>query len=267
MPKARAQPIDRLLMVRSARWLVSDADRQRHLQQHDALAAALTRGRVQFIDSDGQRHLVAAVPRGAVGLGWVFWLLSTLALLLYLVTMVVVMARPGRRNTLYALMALSQAGNLMFLAVLSAPAIGWGEGFMRWEHDARTLFDLLTAGALVHVSNLHPRRLPLRPRRAALAWAVLGRRVRARRGAARALVVVVDAGRADRGGRGVGGAAGVDAEARAASAGGAAAALFAVGHRRPAAADDQRGRARPGRSTRAPRRRRWARRCGSSSCR
>ena len=171
--QGRAQPVDRLLTTRSARWLVSDADRQRHLQQHEALATALARGRVQFIDSDGQHHLIAAAPRGAIGLGWVFWLLSTLALLLYLVTMVVVMARPGRRNTLYTVMALAQAGNLMFLAVLSAPAIGWGEGFMRWEHDARTLFDLLTAGALVHASNLHPRRLPLGMRRAALAWALL----------------------------------------------------------------------------------------------
>jgi signal transduction histidine kinase len=171
--QGRAQPVDRLLMVRSGRWLVNDVERQRHLQQHDALAAALARGRVQFIDSDGQHHMLAAMPRGAVGLGWVFWLLSTLALLLYLVAMVVVMARPGRRNSLYTLMALSQAGNLMFLAVLSAPAIGWAEGFMRWEHDARTLFDLLTAGALVHVSNLHPRRLPFSAQRAALGWALV----------------------------------------------------------------------------------------------
>jgi signal transduction histidine kinase len=139
--QGRAVPIDRLLVGRSARWLVSQADRQSHLRQHDALAAALARGPVQFIDSDGQHHLIAA-------------------------------ARRGRRNTLYTVMALAQAGNLMFLAVLSAPAIGWGEGFMRWEHDARTLFDLLTAGALVHVSNLHPRHLPHAARRALLAWAL-----------------------------------------------------------------------------------------------
>jgi signal transduction histidine kinase len=171
--QGNAQPIDRLLIARSSRWLVSAAERQSHLRQHDVLAAALTRGRAQFIDSDGQHHLVAAAPRGAVGLGWVFWLLSTLALLLYLVAMVVVMARPGRRNTLYTLMAVAQAGNLLFLAVLSVPVVGWGEGFMRWEHDARTMFDLLTAGALVQVSNLHPRRLPQGAPRAALAWALL----------------------------------------------------------------------------------------------
>ncbi len=169
----RAQPIDRLLLQRSARWLVSDADRERQLQQHDLLAAALLRGQAQFIDSEGRRLAVAAVPRGAAGLGWVFWLLSTLALLLYLVTMVVVMARPGQRNALFAVFSLMQCGNLVFVAVLSTPDVGWPEGLLRWEHDARTAFDLITAGALVHVSNLHPRRLPQWPRRVLLAWAAV----------------------------------------------------------------------------------------------
>ena len=166
----QAQPIDRLLLRRTARWLVNDADRKRQRQQHDLLAAALERGQAQFIDSEGRRLEVAAMPRGAVGLGWVFWLLSTLGLLLYLVTMVVVLARPGRRNTLFALMSLMQCGNLAFLAVLSTPGVGWPEGFMRWEHDARTAFDLITMGALVHVTNLHPRHLPQWPQRVAVTW-------------------------------------------------------------------------------------------------
>jgi signal transduction histidine kinase len=169
----QARPIDRLLVQRSARWLVSGAERQSHLRQHDLLAAALARGAVQVIDSDGRHHRLETVPRSALGLGWVFWLLSTLTLLLYLVAMVVVMARPGRRNLLYLLLALAQAGNLMFLAVVSTTSIGWPAGFMRWEHDARTAFDLLTAGALVHVTNLHPRELPQGWRRAALAWVLL----------------------------------------------------------------------------------------------
>jgi signal transduction histidine kinase len=169
----QAQPIDRLLMQRSARWLVSDADRQRQWQQHDLLAAALERGQVRFIDSTGQTLEVATMPRGANGLGWVFWLLSTLALLLYLVTMVVVLARPGQRNILYAVLALMQCGNLLFLAIVSTPGIGAPAGFMRWEHDARTLFDLVTAGALVHSANLHPRRLPNWPHRVAIAWALV----------------------------------------------------------------------------------------------
>jgi signal transduction histidine kinase len=170
----QAQPIDRLLLQRSSRWLVGDADREQQARQHDLLAAALERGEARFIDSDGRRITVAAMPRGAAGLGWLFWLLSTLALLLYLVTMVVALARPGQRNLLYAVLALMQCGNLVFLAVLATPGIGWAVGFMRWEHDVRTAFDLIAAGALVHVANLHPRRLPRWPHRVALAWALLG---------------------------------------------------------------------------------------------
>ena len=162
-----------MLLQRTARWLVDDADRKRQRQQHDLLAAGLERGHVQFVDSEGRRLGVAAMPRGAIGLGWVFWLLSTLGLLLYLVTMVVMLARPGRRNTLYALLSLMQCGNLAFLAVLSTPGVGWPEGFMRWEHDARTAFDLITVGALVHVTNLHPRHLPQWRQRVAMAWVIV----------------------------------------------------------------------------------------------
>ena len=172
--QGQAQPIDRLLLQRSSRWLFNDAQHDSHVRQHDLLAQALLRGQLEVVDSNGQRHTLAAVPRSAFGLGWQFWILSTLALLLYLVAMVVVMARPGQRNTLFLLMALCQAGNLMFLAVLSTPSLGWPEGFMRWERDARMAFDLATAGALVHVSNLHPRLLPDGLRRAALAWVLLG---------------------------------------------------------------------------------------------
>ncbi len=170
----RPQPIDRLLLQPSSRWTIDDAQRQRQWQQHDLLAAALARGQADFVDGNGRRLDVAAVPRGAAGLGWVFWLLCTLALMLYLVTMVVVLARPGQRNLLYAVLALMQCGNLVFLAIVSTPDIGAPEGFLRWEHDARTAFDLVTAGALVHAANLHPRRLPNWPHRVATAWALVG---------------------------------------------------------------------------------------------
>jgi signal transduction histidine kinase len=82
----------------------------------------------------------------------------------------VLLARPDARNGLFAVMALSQVGNLLFLATLSTPALGWPAGFMRWEHDLRTGFDLVTAAALVHVTNLHPRLLPGAAWRSAAVW-------------------------------------------------------------------------------------------------
>jgi signal transduction histidine kinase len=166
----QVHPIDALLVQRSARWLTRDHDRADQARQHDLLAAALGQGTVRLIDTEGRTHGVEAMPRGAAGMGWVYWLLSTLALLLYQVTMVVLLARPEPRNALFATMAFAQVGNLLFLAALSTPALGWPVGFMHWEQGLRTVFDLATAAALVHVSNLHPRRLPGGALRSALAW-------------------------------------------------------------------------------------------------
>jgi signal transduction histidine kinase len=173
-PQGRAQPVDAALMQRSARWLARDQDRERQARQQAQLAAALASGHaVSFVDTTGATQAVAVAPRGAAGLGWLFWLLCTLALLLYLVTMVVLLSRPDTRNALFALMALAQTGNLVFLAALSTPTLGWPAGFMHWERDLRAGFDLVTAGALVHVTNLHPRRLPGGALRSALAWAAV----------------------------------------------------------------------------------------------
>ncbi len=170
----QVHPIDALLVQRSARWLALDEDRASQARQHDLLAGALAKGTVRLVDTGGRMHSVQATPRGAAGMGWLYWLLSTFALLLYQVTMVVLLARPEPRNALFAVMAFAQVGNLLFLAALSTPALGWPAGFMRWEQGLRTLFDLVTAAALVHVTNLHPRRLPGGGLRSVLAWLVVG---------------------------------------------------------------------------------------------
>ncbi len=163
-------PIDALLLQRSARWLSSDAERVWHAAQHDALARALALGNVQLQLDEGQVVSVVAQPHGVAGLGPMFWLASALSLLLYGVTMVVVLVRPVLRNGLYAVMALSQVGNLLFVAAESMPLLGWPPGFMHWDSALRCTFDLATAAALVHATGIHPRRLPGSPARALLAW-------------------------------------------------------------------------------------------------
>ena len=168
--EGRSTRLDSLLLQRSARWLVGDAERARHAAQHDALARALAAGSLQLV-SDGDLALsVTARGHGVGGLGVMFWLASTLALLLYLVTMVVLLVRPERRNVLYATMALAQVGNLLFLGAESLPSLGLPAGFMRWDHDLRSAFDLATAAALVHATAIHPRRLPGHRSRALLVW-------------------------------------------------------------------------------------------------
>ena len=165
--------LDALLLQRSARWLVDDAERTRHAQQHDALASALATGSVSLRLNDGQTLALAAQPHGGAGLGALFWLASTLALLLYLVTMVVLLVRPEIRNALYAVMALAQVGNLLFLGAESIPALGLPAGFMGWDHGLRSAFDLATAAALVHATGIHPRALPGHRVRALAVWLVV----------------------------------------------------------------------------------------------
>ena len=163
-------PLDSLLLQRSGRWLVDDSQREQQATQHDALARALAAGSVQLTLADGQVMALAPQTHGAAGLGAMFWFCATLGLLLYLVTLVVLLARPEVRNVLYAVMALAQVGNLLFLAVESIPAPGLPVGFMPWDHDLRTAFDLITAAALVHATGLHPRRLAGHGVRAASVW-------------------------------------------------------------------------------------------------
>ena len=166
----RVTVLDSLLLQRSARWLVSDDVRASHALQHDALAEALAGGSLQLLLDDGQTTRLQARAHGAAGLGAMFWLATTLALLLYLVTMVVLLVRPEVRNALYAVMALAQVGNLLFLAAESIPELGLPPGFMRWDHDLRVAFDLLTAAALVHATAIHPRHLPGARTRALAVW-------------------------------------------------------------------------------------------------
>ncbi len=167
-----AVAMDTLALHRSPRWLVDDRQRVQHAQQHDALGEALVAGAVQFMRDDGQRIAAHAGPRGSTGLGALFWLASAFALLLYLVTMVVVLAQPDRRNVLYAVISLAQVGNLLFLAVESMPGLGWPVGFMRWDHGLRSGLDLAAAAALVHVTGIHPRPLQGGWIRALGAWLV-----------------------------------------------------------------------------------------------
>jgi signal transduction histidine kinase len=166
--------IDALLLQRSARWLTTDADRQSHAAQHDALALALASGTLRLLLDDGRLLSFDARPHGSGGLGAVFWLTAAFALLLYMVTIGVVVARPELTNGLYAVMALAQVGNLLFLGTESMPTLGMPAGFMRLDRDLRSVLDLATAAALIHATGVHPRRLPGIGARATLVWFALG---------------------------------------------------------------------------------------------
>jgi hypothetical protein len=85
-----------------------------------------------------------------------FWPLAGLALMLYLLATVVVLARPQIRNALYVVMALCQSTNLLFLAVESAPGLGLPTGSLANNLALRLALDAGTAAAIAHAFTLHP---------------------------------------------------------------------------------------------------------------
>lgn len=154
------RPVDALVLQRSARWLVDDTERARHRVLHDQLFEATTADSMALSFADGATIEVRPHLRGFARLPFMFWLMAGFALVLYLVAMVVALAKPSGRNLLYALMGLCQAGNLLFIAVESTIALGLPPPFPALDMPLRMAFDLLTAAAMVAAMCVHPRRLP-----------------------------------------------------------------------------------------------------------
>lgn len=153
--------VDALALRRSARWLIADAERERHRALQESVAAALEAGPpLRIVFNEGDSVEVPVAPRGLGSLGAMFWLLSAFALVLYLVAMVVMLARPTLRNLLYSLATVSQAGGLALLAIESSAALTLPLALPAWGTPARSALDLLTAAAVAHAAALHPRRLP-----------------------------------------------------------------------------------------------------------
>jgi signal transduction histidine kinase len=110
------------------------------------------------------------MPRGFASFPVVYWLLNAVALLLYLVGMVVLMARPSAINLLYATMALCQSGNLVFIAVESTLTLSLPAPLAHLDMPVRLALDLITGAAVVNASCLHPLRLKAAAWISAAAW-------------------------------------------------------------------------------------------------
>jgi len=151
--------VDALALRRSARWIASDATRERHRVMHEGVSAAVASGTVGLVFTDGTTVQLDTATRGMGSLGGAFWLLAALALALYLVAMVVVLARPCGRTLLYAVIALCQAANLLFIAVESSLALSLPWPFAQFDMPVRMALDLACAAAVINVACVHPRRL------------------------------------------------------------------------------------------------------------
>ena len=156
----------------SARWVIDDALRERHRGTQEQLADAMAQSPVTLVFSDGE-HIPLQLPRrGFAALGATFWMLTGLAMALYLTAVVVPLAHRSERNLLYALMSLCQVGNLVFVAVESTLALALPRPFPAWNFPVRASFDLITAAAVVHAASLYMKRYPGAPMIAHGGWAV-----------------------------------------------------------------------------------------------
>ena len=147
-------------LQRSPRWLVKDTDRARHLALHEQLAHVFAGDEVRLHFDDGTKVTVQTAPRGITGLPDMFWLLAAFGLGVALVGASALLWTPSGRNLAYAVMALSQGGNLVFMAIEATLELGLPMPFARLDMPVRMALDLVTAAAMVNAVCLNPRRLP-----------------------------------------------------------------------------------------------------------
>lgn len=170
----RPMPAAAPMLQRSPRWIVDDDERRRHALLHERLNEAVSAGPVTLVFAQAPPVGLRPHARGVGGLGAGFWLMSTLALALYLTAAVVLAARPSERNVMYAAMSVCQAANLAFIAAESMPGLLIPAWLLALDFPVRIALDLITGAALVHATGLHPRPLPARWKTATVAWALAG---------------------------------------------------------------------------------------------
>jgi hypothetical protein len=172
-PDGRLLPADVLQSRRSPRWTVDDAARAQQVEDGDALAQALALGTLRLRLADTATDIdVPTVPRGYAGLGSMFWLMTALALVFYLIGAVVVLVQPDERNLLYGLMALMQTAHLLLIGLDTLPALGVPAQWARLDLWLRVTCDVVTGAACVNALGVHPRRLPFHGLIAVTPWAI-----------------------------------------------------------------------------------------------
>ena len=159
-------------LQRSPRWLVNDGDRARLLALHQQLDSAFAGDEVRLHFDDGAKVTLQTTPRGLTGLPVMFWLLAAFGLGLALVGASVLLAKPSGRNLAYAVMAMCQGANLVFMAVEATLELGLPARVAHLDMPVRMALDLITAAAMVNAVCLNPRRLPGSTGIALGGWAV-----------------------------------------------------------------------------------------------
>jgi signal transduction histidine kinase len=158
------------LLQRAPRWQSDLAVRNRLIQTQQALNEVLAQGRVTLVFVNGREVSVPFSERGFGGMGWAFWPLAALVMVITLVGAVVWLARPDPRNAFYLVLTLCQGGNLAYIALQTVPGFPLPASVMATDLPVRLILDLVTAATMVHVFTIHPWRLNYGPLIAAGSW-------------------------------------------------------------------------------------------------
>lgn len=169
-PAEQAQAVDGLLLQHSPRWQVDGSVRQRQMGQQRAVHAALASRQIALHLDDGGVVNLPTSALGYAGVGWLFWPLAGLSLLLYLFGVVVVLARPRARNLLYLVMAWCQSANLLCMALETVPGLAQPTLAIGFSPGLRLALDVATVAAIAHSCALHPLRMAYARAVAAGAW-------------------------------------------------------------------------------------------------
>jgi signal transduction histidine kinase len=173
-PEFNVYELDASVLMRSARWLTDNATRHQLNIVHTQIAKALSQKQVTLTFAHATPVQIEAAARSPWRLGVVFWVLSLLALGLYVVAMVTLLARPSLHVLLFSVMALCQSGNLLFMAIESSALFGFTRFFYELDWSARLSLDAITCACVVHMVTLHPRHIPHKQWVALAGWVAMG---------------------------------------------------------------------------------------------
>jgi signal transduction histidine kinase len=176
---AAPAPMDVLLELRasdlqsSTRWILDDASRKRVIDVQTQLSRLATLPLIRIHLDDSSEVPISPTPRGLTQLGFMFWALAALALLLYLVGVSVLLAKVRARNALFCVMALAQSGNLLLMAIQHVNGLGMPALYVLLDLPLRTLLDVITAAACLNAVLLPPLRQPLPKTLITVLWITL----------------------------------------------------------------------------------------------
>jgi signal transduction histidine kinase len=153
-------PIPPLALFPSGRWLLDEEGLRRFVAGHVELSNALDQWspdgvtvRLKLQGHPDEPILIA--PRGWAGITPMYWVLATLSLVVASMGAMVLLSNADWRYGGFALLSMTQAGNLLLMALESNLGLFTPTWLLSLDTALRALFDLLGAAGLVHIALLN----------------------------------------------------------------------------------------------------------------